>query len=152
MFAGPIFSREALTSPRQLKHFLIRSGYVAALFVLMYTAMQAMFGWQQVRSFGDVARFGSLVFQIFCIVQLSLVLFFALLFAASGVAQVGQVLCPGPGRLPPGGSSSRSGGTVSFVITAAALRVAARTWSAETFMSTPACVARAPRARGTWRT
>ena len=36
---------------------------------------------------GDVARFGSLVFQIFCLVQLSLVLFFALLLAASGVAQ-----------------------------------------------------------------
>jgi len=60
---------------------------VAALFVLMYTAGQATFGWQQVRSIGDVARFGSLVFQIFSIVQLSLVLFFALLFAASGVAQ-----------------------------------------------------------------
>lgn len=87
MFAGPIFSREALTSPRQLRHFLIRSGYVAALFVLMYTAGQAMFGWQQVRSMGDVARFGSLVFQIFSLVQLSLVLFFALLFGASGVAQ-----------------------------------------------------------------
>jgi ABC-type transport system involved in multi-copper enzyme maturation permease subunit len=87
LFAGPIFSREALTSPRQLKHFLIRSGYVAALFVLMYTAAQAMFGWQTVRSVGDIARFGSLVFQIFCLVQLSLVLFFALLLAASGVAQ-----------------------------------------------------------------
>jgi ABC-type transport system involved in multi-copper enzyme maturation permease subunit len=87
LFAGPIFSREALTAPRQLKHFLIRSGYVAALFVLMYTAMQAMFGWQQVRSLGDVARFGSLIFDIFCLVQLSLVLFFALLLAASGVAQ-----------------------------------------------------------------
>jgi ABC-type transport system involved in multi-copper enzyme maturation permease subunit len=87
LFAGPIFSREALTSPRQLRHFLIRSGYVAALFVLMYTAGQAMFGWQQVRSIGDVARFGSLVFQVFCLVQLSLVLFFALLFGASGVAQ-----------------------------------------------------------------
>ena len=87
MFAGPIFSREALTVARQLKHFLIRSGYVAALFVLMYTAAQAMFGWQQVRSVGDVARFGSLIFQIFCIVQLSLVLFFALLLAAGGVAQ-----------------------------------------------------------------
>lgn len=87
MFAGPIFSREALTTPRQLRHFLIRSGYVAALFVLMYTAGQAMFGWQQVRSMGDVARFGSLVFQIFSLVQLSLVLFFALLFGASGVAQ-----------------------------------------------------------------
>ena len=30
MLAGPIFSREALTSPRQFKHYLIRSGYVAA--------------------------------------------------------------------------------------------------------------------------
>jgi ABC-type transport system involved in multi-copper enzyme maturation permease subunit len=87
LFAGPIFSREVLTSPRQLRHFLIRSGYVAALFVLMYTAGQAMFGWQQVRSMGDVARFGSLVFQIFSLVQLSLVLFFALLFGASSVAQ-----------------------------------------------------------------
>ena len=87
MFAGPIFSREALTSPRQLRRLLIRSGYVAALFVLMYTAGQAMFGWQQVRSIGDMARFGNIVFQIFSIVQLSLVLFFALLFAASGVAQ-----------------------------------------------------------------
>ncbi len=87
MFAGPIFSREALTAPRQLRHFLIRSGYVAALFVLMYTAGQAMFGWQQVRSLGDVARFGSLIFQIFALVQLSLVLFFGLLFAAGGIAQ-----------------------------------------------------------------
>lgn len=87
MFAGPIFVREALTLPRQLRHFLIRSGYVAALFVLMYTAGQATFGWQQVRSIGDVARFGSLLFLIFSLVQLSLVLFFALLFAAGGVAQ-----------------------------------------------------------------
>ena len=87
MFAGPIFSREALTSPRQLGHFLIRSGYVAALFVLMYTAGQAMFGWQQVRSMADVARFGSLIFQIFSIVQLSMALFFGLLFGASGVVQ-----------------------------------------------------------------
>jgi len=87
LFAGPIFSREALTAPRQLRHFLIRSGYVAALFVLMYTASQAMFGWQQVRSIGDVARFGGMVFQIFSLVQLSLVLFFALLLAAGGVSQ-----------------------------------------------------------------
>jgi ABC-type transport system involved in multi-copper enzyme maturation permease subunit len=87
LFAGPIFVREAMTSPRQLRHFLIRSGYVAALFVLMYTAAQATFGWQQVRSLGEVARFGSLVFQLFSLVQLSLVLFFALLFAAGGVAQ-----------------------------------------------------------------
>jgi ABC-type transport system involved in multi-copper enzyme maturation permease subunit len=53
----------------------------------MYTASQAAFGWQQVRNVGDVARFGSLLFQILALVQLSLVLFFALLFAAGNVAQ-----------------------------------------------------------------
>ncbi len=87
MFAGPIFSREAITSPRQLKHFVVRSGYVAALFVLMYTTSQATFGWQTVQTAGEVARFGSLLFQIFSLVQLVLVLFFALLFAAGNVAQ-----------------------------------------------------------------
>ncbi len=87
MLAGPIFSREALTSPRQLQHYLVRAGYVAALFVLMYTAGHVTFGWQQSPNVGDIARFGSFVFQIFSLVQLSLVLFFALLFAAGNVAQ-----------------------------------------------------------------
>jgi len=35
----------------------MRSGYVAAFFILMYTAGQVAFGWQQVRNIGDVARF-----------------------------------------------------------------------------------------------
>lgn len=87
MLAGPIFSREALTSPRQLRHYLIRSGYVTALFLLMDTVGRSTFGYQTVRNVGDIARFGSLTFQFFSIVQLSLVLFFALLFAASSVAQ-----------------------------------------------------------------
>jgi len=87
LLAGPIFSREVLTAPRQLRHFLIRSGYVAALFVLMYTAGQAVFSMQQVRNVGDIARFGSLVFQLLSLVQLSLVLFFSLLFSAGSVAQ-----------------------------------------------------------------
>ena len=87
MFAGPIFSREALTTPRRLRHFLIRSGYVAGLFVLMYTAGQATFGWQQLRSRGDVAHFGSLIFQVFSLLQLTLALFFGLLFTAGNIAQ-----------------------------------------------------------------
>ncbi len=87
MLAGPIFSREVLTAPRQTRHFIVRSGYVLALFVLMYTASQATFGWQQVSSIGEIARFGSLLFQLFSMVQLALVLFFAPLFAASRVAQ-----------------------------------------------------------------
>ena len=87
MLAEPIFSREALILPSLLRHFLMRSGYVTALFVLMYTAGQAMFGWQQVRNIGDIAQFGNRVFQMFSLVQLSLVMFFALLFAAGRVAQ-----------------------------------------------------------------
>ena len=87
MLAGPIFSRDVLTSPRQGRHFVLRAGYVLALFVLMYTASQATFGWQQVSSLGETARFGSLVFQLFSVVQLALVLFFAPLFAASRVSQ-----------------------------------------------------------------
>lgn len=87
MFAGPMFTREALTTPRRLRHFLIRSGYVATLFVLMYTAGQATFGWQEVRSLGDVAHFGRLIFQLFSLLQLTLVLFFGMLFTAGNIAQ-----------------------------------------------------------------
>lgn len=87
MLAGPIFGREALISPRPFRHYLVRAGYLAALGVLMWTAGQVTFGFQQVRNVGDIARFGAFVFQIFSMVQLSLVLFFALLFSAGNVAQ-----------------------------------------------------------------
>lgn len=87
MLAGPLFVREVLTAPRQLKHFLLRSGYVGALFVLLYTAAQVTFGWQQVRNLADIARFGELVFQIFTLVQLTLIVFFSVLFSAGNVAQ-----------------------------------------------------------------
>jgi len=76
-----------MTSPRQLKHYIIRSGYVAGLFILLYTTSQATFGWQAPQTVGEVARFGGFLFQIFSIVQLVLVLFFALLFSAGSVAQ-----------------------------------------------------------------
>ena len=87
MLAGPLFSREALTAPRQLKHYLLRSGYVAGLFVLMYTAGQVTFGWQPVRTVGATARFGEFVFVVFSVVQLSLVIAFSLLSSAGSVAQ-----------------------------------------------------------------
>ena len=87
MFAGPIFKREFLTSPRQLRHYLIRAGYVAALLVLMGTVRQVTIGFQDVTDIGATARFGNLVFQIASLVQMSLVLFFALLFSAAGIAQ-----------------------------------------------------------------
>lgn len=87
MFAGPIFAREWLTTPRQLKHFLLRAGYVAVLVVLMYTAGHATFGFQPARNVGDVARFGKFVFSVFAVVQLSIVMAGALLFGATNVAQ-----------------------------------------------------------------
>lgn len=70
-----------------MKHFLLRAGYLGALFVLMYTAAQVTFGWQQVRNLSDIARFGELVFQIFALVQITLVMFFSVLFTAGNVAQ-----------------------------------------------------------------
>lgn len=87
MFAGPIFAREWLTVPRQLKHYLLRAGYVAVLIVLMYTAGHATFGFQAARNVGDVARFSRFVFSVFAVVQLSIVIASALLFGATNVAQ-----------------------------------------------------------------
>ena len=64
MFSNPIFIREALTSPRQLRHYLIRSGYVAAVFILIFTAGQTILGTQQIQTvtIGEFARLGNLNF------------------------------------------------------------------------------------------
>lgn len=87
MLAGPIFAREWLITPRQLKHYLLRAGYVGVLIVLMYTAGHATFGFQPARNVGDIARFGRFVFSVFAVVQLTVVMAGALLFGASNVAQ-----------------------------------------------------------------
>ncbi len=87
MPAGPIFAREAMTAPRRLRHYLMRSGFVAGLLVLFYSIRQATIGFQDVQFAGDVANFSSLVFQVFSLLQLTLGMFFATLFTASNVAQ-----------------------------------------------------------------
>jgi len=87
LFAGPIFSREALTLPRQVRHYLTRSGYIGVLFVLLYTAGMTTFGFQDVRGISAMASFGGLAFQILAFVQLALVMFFSLLFTAGNIAQ-----------------------------------------------------------------
>ena len=87
MLTGPIFRRELLTVPRSFKHFAVRAGSVLALFVLMYTTEKAVLGFAPAESIGNSARFGSLVFQIFSLVELTLAMFFGLLFAAGTVAQ-----------------------------------------------------------------
>lgn len=87
MPAGPIFAREALTAPRRLHHYLLRSGYVAFLLVLIYTVRQATIGFQDVQFAGDVAAFSQLVFQIVALLQLTVATFFATLFTAANVSQ-----------------------------------------------------------------
>lgn len=88
MFAGPIFSREVLTQPRHMSHYVARSGYVGLLFVLIYTSYQTTIGgFQDKLSLAELSDFGSLIFAILAFVQLTLVLFFSLLFTAGNVAQ-----------------------------------------------------------------
>jgi hypothetical protein len=84
---GPIFNREVLTLPRRRKHYLTRSLYLFILWVLILTAWQATFGWGGNVSQGDLAYFGTVLFQLLSFLQLTLVLFFSALLAASAVAQ-----------------------------------------------------------------
>jgi ABC-type transport system involved in multi-copper enzyme maturation permease subunit len=84
---GPLFNRELLTVPRRDRHYVIRSAYLGALWVLGLTAWQATVGWSRTASLGETARFGGLLFQLYTFVQLTLVVFFTALSAASAVAQ-----------------------------------------------------------------
>lgn len=84
---GPIFNREWLTIPRRPLHYLTRAAYLGLLWVLSVTAWQATVGWNATATLGATARFGELMFQIICVVQLVLLLFFSALSAASAIAQ-----------------------------------------------------------------
>ncbi|WP_422930330.1 hypothetical protein [Singulisphaera sp. PoT] len=86
MFAGPIIAREVLTAPRPIRFYIARAAYVGLLFVLMWTAWQSLIGWREVREFGVIARFAGFLFQLFVLIQLTLMLFFAPLAAATAVA------------------------------------------------------------------
>src|SRR4051794_17435969 len=52
----------------------------------MWTAWQVLIGFREVQEFGVIARFGGMLFEIFVLVQLTLMLFFAPLAAATAVA------------------------------------------------------------------
>ena len=87
MLIGPVFSREVATIPRRPRFYLFRTVYVASLFMLMCTAWLVLAGTQVIRNVGDMARFGTILFQILAPLQLSLVLFLSALAAASAVSQ-----------------------------------------------------------------
>jgi hypothetical protein len=84
---GPVFTRELVTAPRRLRLYVGRAVYVAGLAALVATAWLLLTGTQEVRNVGDMARFGSTLFQIVAPLQLALALFFAPLLTASAVAQ-----------------------------------------------------------------
>src|SRR6516165_2509923 len=56
------------------------------MFILMWTAWQSLVGWRDVGEVGTLARFGIILFQLFVLLQLTLMLFFAPLAAATSVA------------------------------------------------------------------
>src|SRR5437879_9111836 len=84
---GPIFLRECLTLPRRQRHYVMRTAYLGSLWILGLTAWQVVIGWEQTATLGDNARFGLILFEVLAYVQLTLLLFFAALSAASTIAQ-----------------------------------------------------------------
>ncbi len=84
---GPIFAREFRTVPRRASHYNARAASLGLLWTLGVTAWLATGGFDRDVTLGDTARFGLLAFQVFTFVQLTLVIFFAALSAASTVAQ-----------------------------------------------------------------
>ncbi|MEZ6093868.1 MAG: hypothetical protein R3C03_06470 [Pirellulaceae bacterium] len=86
VFAGPIFTREAIVSPRRPRLFIMRAVYGAALLVLISTAWMIIIGTQDVKNLSDMARFGAILFQILAPLQLALLMFLAAIQSASNVS------------------------------------------------------------------
>jgi ABC-type transport system involved in multi-copper enzyme maturation permease subunit len=84
---GPIFLRELRTVPRRSSHYVTRAAYLGALWVIAVTAWLATLGWTRPATLGEMARFGSVLFQLLTYVQLALFLFFSALTSASAVAR-----------------------------------------------------------------
>jgi ABC-type transport system involved in multi-copper enzyme maturation permease subunit len=86
LFAGPIIAREVVTGPRSPRYYLWRASFACFLFLVMWTAWQAIIGWREVHEFGLMARFGGVLYWMFALIQLTLMLFFAPLFTAASIA------------------------------------------------------------------
>lgn len=86
MLIGPIFARELLTTPRRPRHYLLRAACAGLFFVLMWTAWQAVIGFQKVQRLSDLAYFSMLLFQLLTYTQLVLVVFSAALYGTSAIS------------------------------------------------------------------
>ena len=87
MILGPVFNREVVIAPRRAGIYVGRAAYVSALLVLMSTAWLVLTGTQLVRDVGDLARFGTVLFQILAPLQAAVAMFFSAMLSASAVAQ-----------------------------------------------------------------
>jgi ABC-type transport system involved in multi-copper enzyme maturation permease subunit len=86
LFVGPVFQREVTIAPRRARIYIVRTAYVAALLLLVFTAWLVLYGTQKVQDIGDLARFGAILFQILAPLQLVWAAFFSAMLAAAAVA------------------------------------------------------------------
>jgi len=86
LLVGPVFSREAVVAPRRVRHYVMRTVYAVSLLLLMCTAWMVLTGTQIIQNVGDMARFGSGLFQILAPLQLALIMFLSAIQAASNIA------------------------------------------------------------------
>jgi ABC-type transport system involved in multi-copper enzyme maturation permease subunit len=86
LFVGPVFQREVIIAPRRARIFIARTAYVAVLLLLIFTAWMVLYGTQNVQDIGDLARFGTILFQILAPLQLVWAAFFSAMLAAAAVA------------------------------------------------------------------
>ena len=87
LMIGPVFSREALTAPRQPRFYATRALFVAGLLGIVLSAWQLLVGAQDIRNPGDLARFGEAVFALISPLLLTVCVLFSALLAAAAVAQ-----------------------------------------------------------------
>lgn len=83
---GPVFTREAIVSPRRPRLYALRTIYGAALLLLISTAWMIITGTQVIRNLSDMARFGSLLLIILAPLQLVLLMFLSAIQSASNVS------------------------------------------------------------------
>ena len=86
MLTGPIFVRELRTTPRRGQHYVLRASFTGLLFVVMWTAWQALVGFEPLVSLGSLAAFHAILFEVFAVMQLVLVLFASSLYGAGSVS------------------------------------------------------------------
>ncbi len=84
---GCIFDREAETIPRREKHFASRALAAISALLILITGWLMLNGVQTIEDVGDLAAFGSLVFQILVPLFLFVVLFMATTSSVLAVSQ-----------------------------------------------------------------